>query len=64
MPGGLDEHVTLGVNADRFGDIASQWDGQLAAAAAQVEQATGAIEPEPLDDVVDDDAGKPRRYRE
>jgi len=52
--GGLGEHLRLGVHADCFSDVRGQRDGQLAGAAAQVEQAPRAIERQTRDEVVDE----------
>jgi transposase InsO family protein len=55
LSGGFGEHFGLGVHADSFGDVLSETEGELAGAAAQVEEASGAVQVESLDEVVKDD---------
>ena len=55
LPDGFGEHFGFGVHADGFGDVGCQWGRQLTCAAAQIEQATGAVEPQALDQVVKED---------
>ena len=46
MSGGFGEHLGLRVHADGFSDVPCKRECQLAGAAAQVEQAPGAVEAE------------------
>ncbi len=54
LSGGFGEHLGLGVHADGFSDALCERESQLAGAAAQVEQAPGAVEVELPGDVVDE----------
>lgn len=54
LPDGLGEHLGLGVHADGFSDVLCERESQLAGAAAQVEQAPGAVEVELPGEVVDE----------
>jgi hypothetical protein len=57
LSGGFGEHFGLGVHADSFGDVLSEREGELAGAAAQVEEASGAVQVESLDEVVKEHLG-------
>lgn len=48
LAGRFGENVRVGIHADRFGNVRCQWDGQLAGAAAQIEQSSGPVELKPV----------------
>nr|WP_286151395.1 MULTISPECIES: hypothetical protein [unclassified Mycobacterium] len=43
LPGSFSEHVGLGVDADRFGNVACQRQCELTSPTAKVEQTAGAV---------------------
>ena len=57
LSGGFGQHFWLGVHANGLGDVLSERKGQLACAAAQVEETSSAVEVESLGEIGEERAG-------